>query len=132
MRRYVLKIYCCGCEGEIEARLTDGTEIYAHRADLHQLPFWKCDKCNNFVGCHHKTKNRTKPLGCIPTQEIRNARKHIHSVLDPIWQSGKVDRKTIYARLTDVLGKQYHTAEIKSIEEARIVYKTVKDLAATF
>lgn len=42
-----------------------------------------------------------------------------------------MNRKTIYARLTDVLGKQYHTAEIKSIEEARIVYKTVKDLTTT-
>lgn len=126
-----MKIYCCTCECEIEARLTDGTEIYAHRSDLHNLPFWKCDKCNNFVGCHHKTKNRTKPLGCIPSAEIKNARKQIHAILDPIWQSGVMDRKTLYAKLTDKLGRQYHTADIRSLEEARLIYKEVKLIATT-
>ena len=84
-----MNIRCCGCQKKVEARLTDGSEIYPHRKDLYSLPFWKCDVCGNFVGCHHKTKNRTRPLGCIPTPEIKNARKHIHAILDPLWQSGK-------------------------------------------
>ena len=87
-----MKIYCCGCETIIEARLTDGSEIYAHRPDLSDLPFWCCDTCKNYVGCHHKTENRTQPLGCIPTKEIRDARKHIHALLDSMWESG-LDRK---------------------------------------
>lgn len=124
-----MKIYCCGCNADIEARLTDGAEIYKHRPDLKSLPFWKCDKCGNFVGCHHKTKHRTKPLGCIPTAEIKEARKHIHALLDPIWQSGKMSRKEIYGKLTAKLGKQYHTAEIRSIDEAREVYKTLQGYA---
>lgn len=78
------EIYCCGCEKKVPARLTDGAEIYPHRHDLSGLPFWKCDTCGNFVGCHHKTKNRTRPLGCIPTPEIKEARKRIHSLLDPL------------------------------------------------
>ncbi|NTG07102.1 hypothetical protein [Rhizobium rhizogenes] len=56
-------LFCCGCQAEVSARLTDGKEIYPHRRDLHDLPFWKCDACKNFVGCHHKTANHTKPLG---------------------------------------------------------------------
>ena len=64
-------IFCCGCQSDVQARLTDGAEIYAHRRDLASLPFWKCDACGNFVGCHHKTKHRTRPLGCIPTKEIK-------------------------------------------------------------
>lgn len=79
-----MKIHCCECGNDVDARLTDGREIYPHRLDLFSLPFWKCDKCKNFVGCHHKTKYRTKPLGCIPTPEIKNARKQIHSLLDPL------------------------------------------------
>ena len=55
-------LYCCGCDTGTEARLTNGAEIYPHRPDLHELPFWKCDKCGNFVGCHHKTKDRTRPM----------------------------------------------------------------------
>ncbi len=62
-------IYCCGCNEKIKARLTNGEEIYPHRTDLYLLPFWKCDSCGNFVGCHHKTDNPTKPLGCIPSHQ---------------------------------------------------------------
>lgn len=79
-------IYCCGCKADVGARLTDGREIYPHRADLAALPFWKCDACGNAVGCHHKTKERTRPLGCIPTPELKTARSHIHRVLDPLWE----------------------------------------------
>ena len=123
-----MNIYCCACDKKIEARLTDGSEIYPHRIDLHNLPFWKHDECGNFVGCHHKTKNRTHPLGCIPTSEIRNARKHIHAILDPIWKSGKLSRKAIYAKLSELTGRKYHTSHIRSIEEARDVYKIIKDM----
>ena len=120
-------IYCCGCGADVEARLTDGAEIYPHRPDLYALPFWKCDKCGNFVGCHHKTKDRTRPLGCIPTPEVKNARQHIHKVLDPLWESGKANRKQVYADLTSLIGREYHTAEIRDIDEARKVYRFLSD-----
>lgn len=120
-------MYCCGCQKEIKARLTNGEEIYPHRKDLFDLPFWKCDTCGNYVGCHHKTKERTKPLGNIPTKELRNARSHIHNILDPIWKNGKMSRKQIYAELKKKLGYEYHTAEIKTVEEARKIYKIILD-----
>lgn len=124
-------IYCCGCGKEVEARLTNGEEIYPHRKDLHTLPFWKCEECANYVGCHYKTKNRTKPLGCIPTKELKNARRHIHKILDPIWQDGKMKRKDLYQYLSENIGWRYHTANIKSIEEAREVYKLVKTIRSS-
>ena len=117
-------IWCCGCNEGVEARLTDGEEIYSHRRDLYDLPFWKCDTCGNFVGCHHKTKNRTRPLGVIPTKELKNARKHIHALIDPMWKSKKIRRGDLYKELAACLGvEEYHTAEIKDIEFARKVYK---------
>jgi len=122
-------IYCTGCGHDVEARLTDGQEIYSHRRDLYSLPFWKCDNCNNFVGCHHKTKDRTRPLGCIPTKELKNARQHIHRILDPIWKSKRMPRGKLYSKIAKALGiKEYHTAEIKSVEEAREVYRVVKEI----
>ncbi|WP_372892072.1 zinc-finger-containing protein [Sphingomonas sp.] len=124
-----MRIYCCGCGCDVEARLTDGREIYAHRADLATLPFWKCDACGNYVGCHHKTAKRTQPLGCIPTPELKVARQHIHALIDPIWQSGKMDRKELYRRLSDELGWKYHTAKIRSVEEARTVYAAARRYA---
>ena len=114
-----MKITCCGCNGKkVDARLTDGKEIYPHRKDLSELPFWKCDCCGNFVGCHHKTSNRTQPLGCIPTPEIKAKRQEIHRLLDPIWQQGKAKRNSIYKWLSEKLGYRYHTANIRSVEEA--------------
>ncbi len=122
-----MKIYCCECKKEIEAKLTDGGEIYPHRQDLRDLPFWKCDTCGNYVGCHHKTEHRTKPLGCIPNNEIKNARKEIHNILDPLWKSGRVDRKILYAEISKHIGWKYHTAKIRDIEEARKIYRFIRD-----
>lgn len=124
-------IYCCGCSEKVIARLTDGAEIYPHRHDLHDLPFWICDTCKNYVGCHHRSNNKTKPLGCIPTKEIKNARMHIHELLDPIWKSGKISRKDLYAMITHHVGWSFHTAKIRTIDEARMVYKFLKDFIKT-
>lgn len=127
-------IYCCGCQAEVLARLTSGKEIYPHRADLFRLPIWICDTCRNVVGCHHKTAEPTKPLGVIPTREIKRARQHIHALLDPLWmKQPKIMRKKarakLYAALSRELGYQYHTGEIRSVEEARRVYVIVQRIA---
>jgi hypothetical protein len=124
------EIYCCGCQKDIKARLTTGAEIYPHRPDLASLPFWKCDICGNYVGCHHKTKDRTRPLGVIATPEIKQARQHIHKLLDPLWQSGTVRRGDIYTYLRQKLGHEYHTAEIRSVEEARAVYRAIQEFSS--
>lgn len=123
-----MKIYCCECKAEVEARLTSGGEVYPHRPDLYSLPFWICDQCNNFVGCHYKTKNRTRPLGVISNKEVKNAKVHIHNLIDPLWKNGLMTRKALYRLISDKLGYSYHTGEIKSIEQARAIYKVCKGI----
>lgn len=122
-------IYCCGCGRDVKARLTDGAEVYPHRPDLRALPFWKCDDCGNFVGCHHKTRERIKPLGVIATQAIKDARVKIHALIDPVWKSGRMQRGALYGKISSQIGKPYHSAEIRSIEEAREVYRVAKEIA---
>lgn len=117
-----MKLWCCQCRTNVEARLTSGTEIYPHRPDLANLPCWKCDGCGNHVGTHHKTDNPTRPLGNIPSTEVKNARIKIHELIDPVWKSGKVSRTNIYRAISKELGYVYHAAEIKTMDEARIVY----------
>lgn len=123
-----MNIYCTGCQKDVDARLTDGKERYPHRPDLYELPFWKCDTCGGYVGCHHKTNNRTAPLGYIATPAILEARKKIHALLDPLWKSGKIKRGQAYAYVSKRLGKTYHNGEIRTIEEARNIYKIVGQL----
>lgn len=125
------EIRCVACESKVMARLTDGAEIYPHRADLSELPFWKCDTCGNFVGCYYKTTNRTHPMGCIPTPELRKARIQLHSLIDPLWKEGKIKRNTLYKRLSDQLGWNYHTAQLRSMDDARAVYRMVLDIRKT-
>lgn len=120
-----MKVYCCGCKAVVNARLTSGGEIYPHRYDLAKLPFWRCDRCMNYVGCHKGTQ---QPLGVIATPELMGARRRIHQLLDPIWQSGKISRRKLYQKISDELGYSYHTAEIRSLEEARRVWAVIKRL----
>lgn len=123
-----MKLYCCKCEKDIDARLTDGEEIYPHRKDLYCLPFWICDKCKSYVGCHYKTADRTRPLGVIGSKEIMEIRKKIHSIIDPIWKSKKQLRKTVYKKISDALGYEFHSAEIRSIGEANNVCSVIAKL----
>lgn len=127
-------IYCCACTRDVEARLTVGAEVYpsTKSKDFAAIPFWICDTCRNFVGCHHKSNMPIEPLGSIPTPRLKLARQHIHANLDPIWQSGAIDRTALYMRISNELGYTYHTGEIRTIEEARRVYRIVLRLAQEF
>lgn len=123
-----MKIYCTGCERDVEARLTDGTERYPHRPDLASIPFWKCDTCGAYVGCHHKTAQRTRPMGTLATPEMLEARKAIHALIDPIWQSNEFARAQVYAAIKKQLGYNYHTGELRTMDEARKVWKIAAEL----
>lgn len=118
-----MEIYCVGCAKEVGARLISGVTLYPGRYDLHAIPFWQCQTCLNYVGCHHKTRNRTAPLGCIPTPELRNARNHIHALIDPLWKQGKISRKELYRRIGAAMGTKYHTAQLRTLDEARQAYR---------
>ena len=121
------KIWCCGCNAEVIPTLVNGSDIYPHRPDLFDLPFWLCD-CGNYVGCHHKTNDRTKPLGNIPTPEIRAIRQKIHALVDPLWKSGKFSRGQIYSQIAKLLeSKTFHIAEINSVEEAEKIISIIKE-----
>lgn len=117
------RIWCCECDKHVDARLTKGAEIYPHRHDLARLPFWRCDTCGNHVGCHHKTSRPTTPLGCIPNPAIKRMRKAIHAIIDPMWKRGVVKREAIYAALGGTLGRTYHTADIRTLDEAKAVHR---------
>lgn len=114
------------------ARLTDGEEIYPHRRDLWQKPFWKCDPCNAHCGCHPGTY---RSLGRPANQETRTARSMLHDrALDPLWrplptgQRGK-RRRQIYRYLGEAMDlppDQVHTG-MWTIEQCRQARKALKE-----
>lgn len=113
-----MNIYCCQCRKGIDANLVTGKEIYPHRKDLHRLPFWQCPTCRNYVGCHHKTQDRTRPLGVISTPQMRKAKMGLHETVDRPWQSGHLERREVYRRMAEHLGvEEFHIGELRSVEE---------------
>ncbi len=114
-------IYCCNCKKEVETEIITGDKAYPDYPFTVDGYFHKCLNCNSFVGCH---KGTDKPLGCIPTDEMKNARQHIHKLIDPLWQLKKISRNKLYKLIAKELNiKQYHTAWTRSIEECRDVYR---------
>ncbi len=122
------ELWCTGCGKRVYVRLTNGEEIYPHREDLETRPFWICDMCGAFVGTHWKTDSPTLPMGVLATPEIRNARRAIHAMLDPLWQSKLIDRRAAYAHISERFGRTYHTGQLYTLAEAKRVYAIVSAL----
>jgi hypothetical protein len=123
-----MNIFCCKCKKDIQARLTDGKEIYPHREDLFIRPFWKCDECGNYVGCHYKTDDPTRPLGNIPFPLLRDWRRMLHNRLDPIWKAPGWSRNQLYKYLSRQLGWNFHISSIRSIKEAKEIYLLLESI----
>ena len=120
-----IRIWCVGCNEQVDGRLTTGEEIYPHRQDLYQKKMIKCDGCKNYVGTHADGR----PLGCIPTRELMDARMRVHRVLDPLWKTGKISRGKAYAHISKKIGYTYHNGELRTVDEAEKVYKIVLELS---
>jgi len=120
-----MKIWCCNCQKEINGALTSGAEIYPHRQDLYTKYFYKCPHCGRFVGCHPNTK---RPLGCIPTDAVKSARKMLHAKMDPLWKSGKISRYKLYKYISQKLGYTYHNGETKTVSECMYVWDIIDEL----
>lgn len=115
-----MNIYCGICDEVKEVIQVDGAKIYPHRPYLKNLIFWQCPECKGYVGSH---KNSGKPLGVIVPQVVKEWRKKIHAIIDPLFLSKKIYRNTLYKRIAKKLNiKEYHTANIRSVIEAEKVY----------
>ncbi len=83
------------------APLVTGRDVYPHRPDLFDKPFYACLPCGAWVGCHPGT---TKRLGRLANAEGRRLKRAAHAVFDPLWKDGKMKRKDAYRWLADKLG----------------------------
>jgi len=125
------KIYCTGCGEVRNARLTTGKEIYPRSPSLSRLPFYKCDSCGAYVGCHHKHHDKTKrlnPKGSLASPPVRLARMVLHSLIDPLWQGTGAKRSQVYKAISRELGYEFHVGEVKTVDEAQLVERVVRQL----
>lgn len=121
-------IFCVECNKEQECNMIKGDRAYPHRRDLRFKNFWQCPTCFNFVGTHNQGQGRS-PLGCIPNAPMKKIRQQIHMILDPIWKNRKMTRSEVYKKISEQIGYEYHTGELRSIAEAQKVFNVVKELS---
>ena len=79
-----------------EAANVGGRLLYPYRHDLYEKRFWHCKKCQAWVGCH---AGGVKPLGRLANAALRVAKQRAHAALDPLWKSGRMDRREAYGKL---------------------------------
>lgn len=132
----VRSVWCVQCNRDVDARLVTGRDIYPRERhkELWEQPFYRCPHCAGHVGTHHKHVKEGQdpaPLGCIPTPALRDARRHIHAILDPLWKGDPplYRRPSIYAEVSRRIGVPFHTSEIRSVDDARAVWRVVKAIA---
>ena len=96
---------CPYCQNK--AKWCDNKEVYGKRYGKSYMCYW-CEDCRAYVGCHNNTR---KPLGIMANKETRKWRMKVHSILDPLWQSGKMTRKEVYKKLEKIFNERIHIGE---------------------
>lgn len=114
------QMYCAQCEKDVYPELVTGKTVYPQRKDLHGLTMYRCPHCKNYAGEHARV---------IPTRAIRKFRQKIHSIIDPLWRSGVVTRSWVYRNMSKAIGKDFHSGNIRSDEEAVTAYMAARKLA---
>lgn len=99
---------CPYCGGR--TRKVDSIEIYKLKS--YGLA-WTCEsypRCDSYIGAH---KGTGKPLGRLAGPRLRELRKLLHDVIDPLWKNGKLERSFVYRRIEEITGvrpKRCHVA----------------------
>jgi hypothetical protein len=83
-----------------------GTAIYPKRRDLKDRLFYRCVRCDAYVGSHQKSGI---PFGRLANKELRLAKQAVHAAFDPLWK-----RKVIVQSVTK---KQARSAGYKWLAE---------------
>lgn len=112
-------IFCTSCDKFVEPKNVAGQAIYPHRTDLYAKQFLACPYCGNYVGTHADGR----PLGTIPTPELRSWCKLVHDIIDAYWLPTKdrAKRRELYAAISHHIGKEYHTGELNTFAECKDV-----------
>lgn len=112
---------CNHCQKEAE--WVSNAEVYGRPYGKSHM-IWLCRDCDAYVGCHNNTM---EPKGkYLAKKDLRDARKRAHAVIDPLWQSKKYKRGTVYARIGDAFGKQMHVGDTETVQECEDIIKTAQ------
>lgn len=95
--KVLIPTVCPYCNGKVI--YTSDKVLYAPKS--YGMCYY-CTGCRASVGVH---KGRPRePLGILATPPMKSWKKLCHSLFDPIWKSGRVNRGWLYGRLAQKMG----------------------------
>ncbi len=109
------EVICPYCDNP--AKWVENKEIYGKNFGPSYMIWW-CKPCDAYVGCH---KNTTNPKGTLANKKLRASRVRAHAVFDPLWRSGRMNRKEAYALMASWFGREMHIGGANDVECAQIV-----------
>lgn len=86
---------------------------------------WLCDRfpaCRGSVGTHPDGR----PLGIVPTDEVKKLRIKLHAIIDPLWKDNKKKRGSVYGWLNRIMGKEIHMGETTK-EDCLMLMEAIKN-----
>ena len=101
-----------------KAKFCENKEIYGKNYGKSYMVYY-CKDCDAYVGCHN---NSDKPLGTMANKELRKWRRKTHSILDPLWKTGKITRKELYFKISKYFKKEIHIGS-SDIEQCNKIIK---------
>lgn len=119
-----VKLWCSkGC-GPTE--LVTGDVIYPDKPALAEKKFWRCPRCQAYVGCHPGTE---KPLGSTANAELRQARMAAHDVFDQLWKSNELTKRDAYIwlRVSMFLSEDECHISMFDLEQCQTVVRLCKE-----
>jgi hypothetical protein len=97
----------CGADAELTQSTAGGVTKNA----------WFCPSCIAFVCCHEGT---TTPLGHMALPAVRQLRKQLHEVADPLWREGLMTRDRMYLIMASKLEIDPENAHIAMLSEDQL------------
>jgi hypothetical protein len=69
--------------------------------------------CDAYVGVH---ENSTRPKGSLADFDLRELRKKVHAILDPLWRGNtKYERQEVYAAAAQVFKvREFHIGDLRN------------------
>lgn len=104
------KITCPYCNSNAE--LKDASCIYRRSGYGMVYVCANFPECDSYVGVH---ENSTRPKGSMADFDLRELRKQVHSIFDPLWRGNtKYERKEVYAAAAQVFKvREFHIADLR-------------------